>query len=44
VAPLVEATRYKPEGGRFDSRWCHRIFFIDIILLVTLWPLGWLSL
>jgi hypothetical protein len=20
VAPLVEATRYKPEGGRFDSR------------------------
>jgi len=23
VAQLVEAMRYKPEGRRFDSRWCH---------------------
>jgi hypothetical protein len=23
VAQLVEALRYKPEGRRFDSRWCH---------------------
>jgi hypothetical protein len=23
VAQLVEALRYKPEGGWFDSRWCH---------------------
>jgi hypothetical protein len=23
VAQLVEALRYKPEGGEFDSRWCH---------------------
>ena len=24
VAQLVEALRYKPEGHRFNSRWCHR--------------------
>ena len=23
VVQLVEALRYKPEGGGFDSRWCH---------------------
>jgi len=23
VAQLVEALRYKPEGRRFNSRWCH---------------------
>ena len=23
VAQLVEALRYKPEGGGFDARWCH---------------------
>jgi hypothetical protein len=23
VAQLVESLRYKPEGSRFDSRWCH---------------------
>jgi len=23
AAQLVEALRYKPEGPRFDSRWCH---------------------
>ena len=23
VAQLVEALRYKSEGGGFDSRWCH---------------------
>jgi len=22
VAQLVEALRYKPEGGGFESRWC----------------------
>ena len=31
VAQLVEALRYKLEGRGFDSRWCHWIFFIDII-------------
>jgi hypothetical protein len=23
---VVEALRYKPEGGRMVSRWCHRNF------------------
>jgi len=23
VAQLVEALRYKPEGRRFNSQWCH---------------------
>ena len=23
---LVKALRYKPEGSRFDSRWCHSNF------------------
>jgi hypothetical protein len=23
VAQLVEALRHMPEGGGFDSRWCH---------------------
>jgi len=26
VEQLVEALRYKPEGGGFDFRWCHWIF------------------
>jgi hypothetical protein len=34
VAQLVEALRYKPTGRGFDSRWCHWIFFIGIILSV----------
>ena len=38
VAQLVEALRYMPEGRGFDSRWCHSIFFIDIILLAALCP------
>jgi hypothetical protein len=37
---VVKALRYKPEGRGFDSRWCYWIFFIDIILLATLWPWG----
>jgi hypothetical protein len=37
VAQLVEALRYQPTGRGFD-------FFIGIILSVTLWPWGLLSL
>ena len=40
VAQLVEALRYKLEGRGFDSRWCHREFFIDVILPATLRPWG----
>ena len=40
MAQLVEALRYKPEGRGLDSRWCHRIFFIDIILSRLRWSRG----
>jgi hypothetical protein len=40
VAQLLEALRYKLEGRRFNSRWCHQNFFIDIILPAALWPWG----
>jgi hypothetical protein len=40
VEQLVEALRYKPEGSGFDSRWCHWIFFIGIILPAALWLRG----
>jgi hypothetical protein len=40
VAQLVEALRYKLEGQgvRFPMR--SLVFFIDLILLPTLWPQG----
>ena len=33
VNKTVEALRYKPEGRRFDSRWCHCNFFFIYIAL-----------
>jgi hypothetical protein len=33
---VAQALRYKPEGCGFDSRWCHWIFFIEIILPTAL--------
>ena len=40
VAQLIEALRYKSESRGFDSRWCHWIFFIDIILPAATMALG----
>ena len=43
AAHLVASLRYKPEGRGFDYLWCHWNFFINIILLASLWPWGWLA-
>jgi hypothetical protein len=40
VQQFVETLRYKPEGRGFDSRRGLLRFFIDLILLVALWPSG----
>ena len=32
VAHLIEAMRYKPEGGGFNSRWCHWNFSLTYSL------------
>jgi len=35
VVQLVEALRYKPEGRRIDSLWCHWNFSVDMALGLT---------
>jgi hypothetical protein len=32
VAQLFEAPRYKPEGRKFESRWCHWNFSLALFL------------
>jgi hypothetical protein len=38
IEQMVEALCYKVEGRGFNSRWSQWKFFIDINLLVELWP------
>jgi hypothetical protein len=48
VAQLGEALHYKPEGCRFDSRWCYwnislTFFFLPQMALVLIQPLTEIS-
>ena len=40
VAQVVEALHHKWEGRGFDSLWCQRDVFIDLIFPAALWPCG----
>jgi hypothetical protein len=37
IAQLVEALRYKPKGGGFDSRWGLLDFSLNLIFPAALW-------
>ena len=43
-SPVVKVLCYKSEGRWFDPSWCQWIFHWHKILLITLWPWGWLGL
>ena len=44
MVQFVDAMSYKSESRRFDSRWVHWNFFIDLIIPAALCPRGLLSL